>query len=804
MEKRPLSRFLCSVLKRRPFCLILFPLILGIGMGEILARNDVPGPPWLLGIVVLAFILLIPLVARSITVILSIALLSFIFGAFHTGILHSMRKGQPLFGVAGEPVSCEITAIALQPEERLRRGRRVPVRTLSLRREGRTYFLSGNALLYFQNADHSIARGDTLTSRGILVAPDGERNPGEFDYRRYLYRKGIVALFYAGQKDTVRVRRIRSPGWYRIMLDVPRLRASALFDRYLTDARVTALTKALILGLRGELDPEIREGFAAVGIVHLLAVSGLHVGFVAAFVLILCRAFGLKRDAAQNVLFVVLPFYAGVTGFKPPVVRATLMALLYLLGKRLQREVDRFNILAAAATILLLFRPFDLFDAGFQLSFLAVFSIAYFYPKMRRSWTVPMRWQTKTGLRPLRWAWELLLVSVAAQLGTLVPVALHFERIPLAAVFSNLVFVPLVQMWVICGFVLLLVGAFSGWAAGWVSAAVMGFGEATLSLVERLASSGWIQLQVPGYPLWFWLLAGGAVWLFVEAWMARKRGWMAVALLLFLNGLVWQRVATDRHLKIAFLDVGQGDATVFLREGGNAVLVDAGPRSSRFDAGARTVVPYLKRRHIRQIEAIFLTHPHADHAGGVSAILTHFPVKRIYVTQETVWDSLCNIYPLCDSMGVEIDTLSAGAAGVLLENLAYQVFSPFSFMFSDSTLDENSRSLVLKFTGEGWSVLLCGDADVRTESSLLPLDTLLQSTVLKAGHHGSITSSSVPFLRKVRPAVAVLSVGKWNRFGHPHPVVIKRLEDLGAEVLRTDRLGALVFRAEGDSLIRIR
>jgi competence protein ComEC len=640
--------------------------------------------------------------------------------------------------------------------------------------------------------------GETLLLRGFLRLADASRNPGAFDYRAYLQAQDISALFRC--KEWAPLWREKPNEWLAWRQAIARSKAwieiqLAGFSR----GQNLALLRGLLIGERDEISKEIIDAFTRTGLVHILAVSGSNVGFIAMIIVAVLYLSQVPRQWHPTFLLVGIVFYMFLTGAQPPVVRATIMAALIIIGEFSERDVDLYNILGAAALMILLYQPLQLFQLGFQLSFIAVLGIAYLYRPlallMRRM--MPLRW------RLVRWTITLLAVSFAAQLATL-PFSLNaFGRLPLAAILGNLMVIPAAFIIVTAAtaacalsFIAPLAQAL-GFVADFTTGAMIGFtkwlAEIPLAYVDGIYVSPWLLL--------FYVIVIATIVEWRRSPMARR--WLLFAGLGVLNIFVWQQAwSAGPKLRLTFFDVGQGDAALLEFPHGR-MLVDAGPYDEEYDAASWVLLPFFRRSGIRELDAVVITHPHADHLGGLPALLREIRIKKVFVCGvETNSPLERNCAKLMDSLKVPLVALKAGQRAADFAPAEIWALHPYREETGFRRL--NDASVVLKVIWGQQSFLFPGDAEYESESHLLRFARVLDSDVLKVGHHGSNTSSLPAFLAAVSPQWAVTSVGRWNNFGHPDPQVMARYDSLGIGLLRTDRDGAVIFETDGKTLKRIR
>jgi competence protein ComEC len=553
------------------------------------------------------------------------------------------------------------------------------------------------------------------------------------------------------------------------------------------------MVAALVLARREGLDPEVRSAFADAGIAHLLAISGFHVGLVAGLVWSLVRALGRGRPAAAVAAAIVAWGYVGFIGFPAAACRAALILTVVAAARMRGYPASRWGPLATAALLLLLQDPALLASAGFQLSFAGAAGLVAWAGALDRAflggirsleYRVGSRLPLPAGLR------SGLAAGIAATLATLPIVAWHFGRVSLVGIPMTLLATPLVVValpgalltlalhfllpgpaHVLAGGVSLLLKALTlvtvqaaalPWAAVWVDrptvvAACVG---TVLALMHarspRIGASGRRRLAV----------------------VYAAAGLLAWPLLVYLEG--------QGRMELLAIDVGQGDAIALRTPRGRWWLVDAGP-PPRGDGGGHPVVRALRARGVRALHTLVLTHPDADHIGGAEAVLEHVTPGRIIDPMlPAPKAAYADLLERAHRQGVPWFPARAGnryeVDGVVLDVLHPRVLP-------EDPAEGNAASVVLLVSWRGFSALLTGDAYVDVERAVAP--RVGDVDVLKVGHHGSETSTDSTFLAAVRPEVAIVSAGRGNRYGHPAPPVLSRLEAAGAEVRRTDVEGTV-------------
>lgn len=646
-----------------------------------------------------------------------------------------------------------------------------------------------------------LAVGDEISFDARIRTPERRRNPGGRDRAEDLAARGIE-LEAIGTSPPVR---IASPS-PASLVEAARDRFARLADATLP-ARQAGLVRAISTGDRSGVDPDTADAFARGGLAHLLSVSGLHLAVVALgahrvarWLLSRCEPFVVRWDPRRSAAVASLPLaglYALATGAQVPVVRSAIGAAVAFAAVLLDREVGALDALALAAIAVLAVDPGALRDVSFQLSFASVAGLALWSGPLRRALPVAPDRSTRRG-RALEAVLTAACASAAATLATAPIVALHFRRISVAGVLSNVVGVPVGSALTIGGAIAAVASAVWTPLATWLLRACGPIAQLLLAITDAAAAPAWAAPGVgsPG-------LAGAATCyagaLLAWRWSGPRRVAAAgiAALALLAPPHVRHALAVHRGgLEVTFLSVGQGDATALLLPDGTAVLVDGGGEAQgSYDPGARDVVPWLRDAGVTRIAAVFLSHPHPDHLLGLPAVAAAFPVERFFTNGRRGDDATATALE-------RLPRAEVVAAGARFERagVRFEVLAPAG---DHSAWMENDASLVLRVSYGSAVFLLCGDVEAEGEQRLVEAAgrERLRAAVVKIPHHGSATSSGPALVAATGAAYAIASVGHDNRFGFPDPAVVDRWRAAGAEVLRTDA-GAVRFLTDGRSLRR--
>lgn len=549
------------------------------------------------------------------------------------------------------------------------------------------------------------------------------------------------------------------------------------------------LVDALVIGRRSAMDRDLRDAFAASGLVHLLSISGFHVGLLAAWVVLAARALRAPRGLAFLLGAGLATAYVAFLGWQAPAVRAVALLWVLALLRTRQRAAEPNALLAVTALVVLLADPWAVTDLGAWLSVLSLWGAVRV-----------ARWAAARG--GAGWGWQAAASSVGATLATAPLTAAALGAVAPVGILLNFVAIPAAALAVPGVIASLLLAPVSSALAGALAAGA-GLGLHALEVLAQAGAAlpyGHVVVPAGLASAWPWILA-----LIALCWatprhhglgLATERlAWASAAVLWGVLLLPAVRGAAGREggLALHFLDVGQGDAAVILSPGGRAVVVDVGPRTERFDAGRRVVVPFLQRHGVRRVEALVISHGHADHVGGAPALLQRLPVSVAVEPEAPISEAA--YFDFLEALGASQARWVAGRPGVEfeLDSVRFRVLHPDT-SWGGWSADVNDDSVVLLVEYAGFRAVLAGDAGIGAEEALRsrigPVD------LLKVGHHGSRTSSGATWLSELSPRLAIVSVGA-NSYGHPAREVLDRLGAHHASIWRTDREGTISVVTDG-------
>lgn len=650
-------------------------------------------------------------------------------------------------------------------------------------------------LRMFWEANQPIALGDEILVNATLFPPPEKRNPLEFNYGDFLKSQNISAQ--ARIDEVLEV----SPLQKKLSWLWLRKHALKLVENNF-DAEVAPIAKALLLGYKSDLETVSRTAFARAGLSHIMAVSGLHVGFIVAPFWILIPYFWAKKYGSVSgiiLLALILFLYAGITGFSPSVLRASVMALLLTYGKLFSKGSNSINLTGVAALFILLINPNQLFEIGFQLSFSAVLIILLTLPiiQLKLPYWVRLKWYGAPIM--------VVIISIVVQLGMLPLQVFYFKELSVISPLANALFVPFLGIVVPLALIGLLLSAMSSFLGGIITFLPNVFLQLLNNFVIYAGSLSWA-----------WVSANLESLLFFPVWMAGigviaslrnphlRFKWVAVFLIMIglMNTQKIIQALEPAELEVIIFDVGQGDAALIKTPNQMHILIDAGMWTPGTNSGKTILLPHLKAAGISKLDAVILSHPHADHIGGILDLLKGVEISRIYNSGYEYDSNLYRNYiQLASELNVPVISVKAGDSLALDKSMLFLVKGPFDEPFGS---DPNENSVIINIIYGESEFLFTGDAGAHKERKLVQrYGDLLNTDFLKVGHHGSKTSSELFFLEKVTPQISTISLAERNKFKHPHPEAIQRIKSSGTEIYYTSKDKALVFRSDGEIIKRI-
>ncbi len=653
----------------------------------------------------------------------------------------------------------------------------------------------------------NIGFGDEVILKGVISRPNSLRNPGLFDYSKYMEIKGIYHLVRTQKDSFIKIVGKDESNPVKKMAYGVRGKIRNLLNIYFIEP-YNGFLKAILIGDRSGLDSSLKDDFVKTGTVHILAISGLHVGLIAGLFLFIFSLFRVPKRIAFILTALILIFYSFVAGLNPPVIRATIMFLIIVLGYIMNRDSDILNSLSLAAMAILFWNPKELFDPSFQLSFMSIASIVVLTPKIDAVSGVNSLARNSIYGKVKFYILKSIAVSIAAWAGVWPFISSYFNIASPVAIIANIVVIPMLFVIMMLSFFFLLAGMAVNFLTIYAVYLLYTIQDALFFINKGLSQLpfSYFRTGAPSFGFSIIYYCGLSMVIMPKVTeigrikMHKKHA--IILLLLALNVIAWKHIIDLKKdfLKITFLDVGQGDSILIEFPKKGTILIDGGSggEDERFDMGESVIVPYLLNNGIRKLDGVIVTHFHEDHLGGIIYVLKNYDVGCVIDNGTSVSsDNKVYDYYLEAIKERRIRRLVIGE-GDVLEGFGDQrlfVLNPNKEeASSDPPSAANDNSIVLKLVYKNSNILLCGDITDKAIDRLDSYGIFLKSDILKVPHHGGFIGNEntvKKFFTLVSPKISVISTGGENRFKEPIIKTINILTYLNSISYSTKFNGAI-------------
>lgn len=710
--------------------------------------------------------------------------LFFLLGFFLASSLLCSLKNGLLPALARQSAHVEVSGVVAEESKKLNETVSLILKANRVKSNSEEWCLSERLKVYVRGSRaNDFQIGDRIIFKGKLSFPE---NKDEFNYIRYLSHQRIKTVAFIDFSQIEEVK--KSENVFLNFIKLIRLKTGESLARFLPGDK-GAVVLGMLLGNTSKISEETLENFRTTGLSHVLAVSGLHVGILIVACGWLMYLLKVKPVFQGFLILLAVSFYSVLTLGRPSILRALLMTVAGLIAWYSGRENNLLSSISFACLVLLVYDPFILYDIGFQLSFAATLGVIFLNPILGD-------WMSEIP----RGLGKNVALCLSAQLGVAPFLLCYFKSVSQVSVLANLLVVPLLAPLLISGM-------------------VVSFASVTLSFLVQPVCL--IINPIISYVLWIAKALGNltrgvfyfhfsSVFMFIGYYSILFAGAKAIKfykpkidfqrliiLFLFVAAIfTWSQALKSpvpETLRVTFLDVGQGDSILVQTPEGANILIDGGESSSALKLE-------LQKRGIREIDVLVLSHPHADHVGGLVWVAKNLKIEMVLDSGQshTLYqykEFLQNI----DKRGIEYKVVRRKDKFLIGDTLKLEVFHPQESLISGSRSDLNNNSVVLKLTYGEFDLLFPGDIEEEAETLICDLDENIEVEVLKVPHHGSASGMSLEFLKKVSPEIAIISVGEGNRYGHPAKSTINRLKKFGVDLYRTDKNGTVTVVSDGKS-----
>ena len=638
-----------------------------------------------------------------------------------------------------------------------------------------------------RNQEQVYKYGDYITGIGDFSKPEVQRNYKGFDYSKYLKTKKISVIC---QTDISKIKIQKNNSHFEINMWIMNLRdklKSNLKD--ILPQNKYDIASALLLGDSSNINENQKEMYSKANVSHILAISGMHVNYIVIALSVIQKKIDNRKGKIFLIIFLI--FFARLTGSSPSVVRAVIMCILTISSKLFYRKSDTINNISIACFIILIFNPYNIFNLGFQLSFLGTLGIIMFNCKIKSFLEVIFKTnkdgRNKFLSKLIKSIVSILSVSISANIFIMPILIYNYNAISMIFLISSLLIAPILGFMLVSGYATVLVSIFSIN----ISKVFSFFFEFSLNIFTKISeicsNIKFLRFNIITPSIitiviyYVFIIYFG----YFHKKITSKRNRRIIKRLLVVCAIIVCTfkviIPINSGLKIYFVDVGQGDCTLIVTNTNKTILIDGGGSES-YDVGKNVLVPYLYNRKINTIDYVIISHFDTDHVGGILTVMEELNVGTAVISRQGKSSQNYEKFKkIIKDKRIKVLVVGKGDRLRIDKDLYFDILWPNSEnLISENIL--NNNSIVCKLCYKNFSMLFTGDIEEIAEKQILQEYEdnyqVLNSTVLKVGHHGSKTSSTQEFLGLVKPKIALIGVGNKNKFGHPNDDVIKRLKDM--------------------------
>lgn len=681
--------------------------------------------------------------------------------------------------------------------------------------------------------DIELEYGDKITFSGTYTKPEIQRNYKGFDYSEYLEQLKIYGTIRCEKLEVLRKKQVNK------MFQISNQISNKIISKTkkLFNEETSSILLGLILGDKRDLDEETQENFRNASMSHILAVSGMHVAYVILGINIIFKKLIGKRNT--NILSIlILIFYMFITNFSPSITRAGIMGIIMIFSKLIYRKNDIYTSISISLLLILIYNPFLIQNLGLQLSYGGVIGIVIFNKSILRFlknikvknkvYKYKIKPKIQKYLEKIK---EIISVSISVQISIMPIILYNLNTFNPYFLISNLVLSFAIGPIVILGFLFIIIVCLNTPIAEIFSPMIQ-IGIKILIFISNIGKLPLSKIYIPTpslFSILIYYLSIIVLFFVYNIYSSKKPNktqiriknliallkikfrqnkqkanyfLVIIIILSFVINLI------PGNLKIHFIDVGQGDSILIITPQNKTILIDGGgSSSSEFDVGESTLIPYILDRGFTKIDVVIISHFDQDHIGGIFTVLQELKIGKVYISKQTEkTENYEKFLEIVKEKKIKVYEVVSGNRIHIEKNLYFDILWPTENQITTNVL--NNNAIVCNLHYRDFSMLFTGDIEEIAEKEILELysqnKNLLKANILKVGHHGSKTSSTSTFLEVVKPQIAVIGVGKNNKFGHPNDAVLQRLSDLNCKIFRTDLNGEISIEVNKNSKFKIK
>lgn len=653
---------------------------------------------------------------------------------------------------------------------------------------------------YKEDKSVNLTYGDVVELKGKIEPLPPQKNPGEFDYGRYLKLHGVDAVFsaYGFENITLIGHEQQNPFHSYIIIPVKQYSIKVI-DENVGGAEGEYL-KGLLLGERSNISKEMKENFINAGVAHIIAVSGLNVAYVMLIIWGILLFIPVRQSIKIFLTIGCLLFYMDLTGNTPSIVRAVIMASIFLIAQLAERKPNSYNIISFAALVILFIDPRQLFDAGFILSFSALLSIVVIYPVFNR-WVNSIIWyknmdSSKNTVKAFKAVVTLFLGTLAAQAGTLPVTAIMFKKISIVSLVSNLFAIPLSNISLAIGFIMVLVSPLTGWLASVFGAVNSMLLYLQIGLIEFCAKLDFAFVQTYFVDWMMFVVYYLILLLLLTVKQGNYKLRIAVVLLLGLNYSIWKDVSgmTD-EAEITYLYTGSSNSTLITMPGGSTVMINAGTSNDKYNSAQRTVIPYLKGNGVEKLDLLVINSLDKNEFRNLLYLVQNFEISKVmmpvHYRRIVIEKGFAGNFR---NTNVEFVTGSK----IVNRNGNFRLFISY-----DSLLAEGSMMTQFLYGDQSF---VFSDATTPEENifNTVYMNTLdLNMQAIRVTGSGTFNTTPAPMITEINPEYIIIGETITGRRKVSSEIFSAALNETGYNVLDVGKSGAVILKTNGDFTRRV-
>lgn len=716
----------------------------------------------------------------------------------------------------------EITAVATivgNPKEKeYKTTYKIKVESVNGNREYKNTYLQ----LEIKKANDGITYkyGQKLLIAGTFKEADGKRNNSGFDYKEYLKINKIHGIITAKQES---IKVLKEKNLNIVLININKCsnkikeNANKLFNK-----NEANLLSGILIGDKEGIEKEVQENFRDSNLSHMLAVSGAHVSYVILGITYVLKKVKVNKLWSNMITIVTLCCFIFLTGASSSVIRACIMAIYIIIGHMMHRKTKLISSVSLSLLIILILNPYKLFDIGLQLSYGGTIGIILFSGVLAKKAKLNNLLEGFVNKLKYR-VKQLIVVCVSANLIIFPIIAAHYSTMCLTFVISNICAGPILGVIIILGFITIFV-SFVSIDIAKPFALILNIFIQILMYITKICSSlpfSKIYIKTPSLSqiiIYYMIL----IFIYYICKIRKKKRrlihrkllrtvqnkkvqklFIIVIILIFTSMQILKCLPSD--LTIYFIDVGQGDSTLIVTPNHKTILIDGGGTEfeSDFDIGKQTLLPEILGQGITKIDYLLISHFDSDHVGGLLTVLESLKVKNAIISRQIEESgNYKKFLKIVKDKKINVMVVKKDDEICIEKNLKIDVLWPKREQITDNVL--NNNSIVAKVIYNNFSILFTGDIEKVAEENIIReyKDTnLLTSNIIKIAHHGSKTSSTEGFLNLVNPKIALIGVGRDNKFGHPNEETIQRLKNMKVKIYRTDEMGEITIKINKKGMV---